>query len=158
MGGDHCRRPKPILTLTAHAQMEEVERCEACGCTAFLSKPIRKGTLLAALAKHLPHIVLNQDDSGVPPEVQELVPGYLKQKHMDLDRLWAAINAEDYGAISRLGHQLKASGTSYGFDAFSEIGRAIEGAGRGHDLEETRRQVNLLAASVSEALTVGSSV
>jgi PAS domain S-box-containing protein len=154
---DHSREPTPILALTAHAQMEEVKRCEACGCTAFLSKPIRKATLLAALARHLPHIVLTPDHSGVPPEVQELVPGYLRRKRMDLDRLWTAIDAGDYGTISRLGHQLKASGTSYGFDAFSEIGSAIERAGRGHDLAETRRQVDLLAGSVSDALAVGSS-
>jgi PAS domain S-box-containing protein len=51
---DHDRSPIPILALTAHAQIEEVMRCQAAGCTAFLSKPIRKGTLLAALAKHLP--------------------------------------------------------------------------------------------------------
>lgn len=152
---DHSRRPTPILALTAHAQTEEAKRCEASGCTAFLSKPIRKAALLAALAKHLPHIVLAPEHSDVPPEVQELVPGYLEQKWVDLDRLSTAIEAADYGTISRLGHQLKGSGTSYGFEAFSEIGSAIERAGRGHDLEETRRQVDLLAASVSEAFTVG---
>jgi PAS domain S-box-containing protein len=52
---DQSRRPTPILALTAHAQTDEVKRCEASGCTAFLSKPIRKATLLAALSKHLTH-------------------------------------------------------------------------------------------------------
>ena len=39
---DHNRTPTPIPALTAHAFPEEVKRCKACGCTAFLGKPIRK--------------------------------------------------------------------------------------------------------------------
>jgi HPt (histidine-containing phosphotransfer) domain-containing protein len=86
--------------------------------------------------------------------VQELVPGYLKQKDVDLERLRMAIEESDYPSISRLGHQLKGSGTSYGFDEFSKIGSALEHAAKTHDLEETRRQVELLAGAVSEALAV----
>ena len=122
------RRPTPILALTAHAQTQAIKRCEECGCTAFLSKPIRKATLLAALAKHLHPTSLHENQSDIPPEVQELVPGYLKQKLVDLERLRTAVQAADYPAISRLGHQLKASGSSYGFDAFSEAGSALERA------------------------------
>jgi len=151
---DHDRRPTPILALTAHAQTEEVKRCEACGCTAFLSKPIRKATLLAALAKHLGRSSHTLDQTGLPPEVQELVPGYLKQKNVDLERLRMAIEGSDYPAISRLGHQLKGSGTSHGFDEFSKIGSALEHAAKTHDLEETRRQTGLLAEAVSEAVAV----
>ena len=151
---DHNRRPTPILALTAHAQKEEVKRCEACGCTAFLSKPIRKATLLAALARHLGRTTPAPDQSDVPPEVQELVPGYLKQRDLDLEKLRMAIEESDYPAISTLGHQLKGSGTSYGFDEFSEIGSALERAAKTHDLEETRRQVELLAGAVSEAVAV----
>jgi PAS domain S-box-containing protein len=151
---DHNRRPTPILALTAHAQPGEVKRCEACGCTAFLSKPIRKPTLLAALARHLGRTTPALDQTDVPPEVQELVPGYLKLRNLDLEKLRMAIEESDYPAISTLGHQLKGSGTSYGFDEFSEIGSALECAAKTHDLEETRRQVELLAGAVSEAMAV----
>jgi HPt (histidine-containing phosphotransfer) domain-containing protein len=65
-----------------------------------------------------------------------------------------AIEESDYPAMSTLGHQLKGSGTSYGFDEFSEIGSALERAAKTHDLEETRRQVELLAGAVSEAVAV----
>jgi DNA-binding response OmpR family regulator len=151
---DHSRKPTPILALTAHAQAEEVKRCEACGCTAFLSKPIRKKTLLAALAKHLLQTTPIQDQSDLPREVQELVPAYLTRKRLDLDRLRTAIGAADFATISTLGHQLKGSGTTYGFEEFSEIGRAIERAAKSRDLEEARRQTELLAKSVAEASPV----
>jgi HPt (histidine-containing phosphotransfer) domain-containing protein len=110
--------------------------------------------LLAAVARHLGRTKPAADQTDVPPEVQELVPGYLKQRDLDLERLRMAIEESDYPAISRLGHQLKGSGTSYGFDEFSEIGSALEHAAKTHDLEETSRQVELLAAAVSGAVAV----
>jgi PAS domain S-box-containing protein len=146
---DRSRRPTPVLALTAHAQAEEVQRCESSGCTAFLSKPIRKATLLAALAKHLPHTRVSANESDLPPEVQELVPGYLEQRRVDLSTLWAAIDAADYSTMSMLGHQLKGSGSSYGFDEFSTIGSALEQAAEAHDAWETYRQAALLAGSLS---------
>jgi len=41
----------PILALTASALDEAVERAQAAGCTAHVSKPVRKSTLLSAIAK-----------------------------------------------------------------------------------------------------------
>jgi PAS domain S-box-containing protein len=150
------RKPIPILALTAHAQIEEVKRCQASGCTDFLSKPIRKATLLAALAQHLGKDEPRPHESDVPIEVLALVPGYLKQKRGDLDRLRTAIDATDYALLSRFGHQLKASGSSYGFDEFSEIGKALEDAANVGDLAESTRQVHLLTRAVSDALALSS--
>ena len=152
---DHARRPTPILALTAHALPEEVQRCEASGCTAFLSKPIRKATLLAALVKHLPSDSASENEADVPPEVEELVPEYLKQRSEDLDKLSTAIGAADYGTISRLAHQLKGSGASYGFHELSEIGKALERAAKTLNLEESRRQTKLLSVCLAGALAVG---
>jgi HPt (histidine-containing phosphotransfer) domain-containing protein len=47
---------------------------------------------------------------------------------MDLNRLWTAIAAADYTTLSRLSHQMKGSGSSFGFDEVSEIGSALEHA------------------------------
>jgi CheY-like chemotaxis protein/HPt (histidine-containing phosphotransfer) domain-containing protein len=146
------RAPTPILALTAHAQKEEVARCKGCGCTAFLSKPLRRATLLAALAKHAPQAIPEPEGSEVPPEVEALRPDYLQRRRLELDRLWTAIESADYATISRLGHQLRASGASYGFEEFSQIGGALERAAIKRNLAETRRQAELLAGSVSSNL------
>ncbi len=43
----------PVVALTAHAIKEDMDRSIAAGCTAHLTKPIKKDTLLSALAEHL---------------------------------------------------------------------------------------------------------
>jgi two-component system sensor histidine kinase/response regulator len=47
----------PIIALTAHARQEDVENSRRAGCTAHLTKPITKPTLLSALAEHTKHEV-----------------------------------------------------------------------------------------------------
>jgi CheY-like chemotaxis protein len=44
----------PIIALTAHAMVEEVERCAALGMNDHVTKPINPEKLYSALAKHLP--------------------------------------------------------------------------------------------------------
>jgi signal transduction histidine kinase len=68
----------PILALTAHALEDEEERCRLSGFTAFLSKPIKKATLLTALAKHCVETDCPTEDFDLPPEVSgsgSAIPG-----------------------------------------------------------------------------------
>ncbi|MFY7907680.1 MAG: response regulator, partial [Burkholderiaceae bacterium] len=44
----------PIIALTAHAMLEEVERCAALGMNDHVTKPINPEKLYGALARHLP--------------------------------------------------------------------------------------------------------
>ena len=51
------RPPTPIIALTAHARQEDAENSRVAGCTAHLTKPIKKATLLSALLEHAKHEV-----------------------------------------------------------------------------------------------------
>ena len=49
---EHGKAPTPIIALTAHAIKEDVEKSLAAGCTAHLTKPIKKTTLLQAIGEY----------------------------------------------------------------------------------------------------------
>ena len=46
------RETTPIIALTANAFKEDVEKSQAAGCTAHLTKPIKKQTLMEAILAH----------------------------------------------------------------------------------------------------------
>ena len=45
--------PTPIIALTANALKEDEQRSLDAGCTAHLTKPIRKGIFMAALEQFM---------------------------------------------------------------------------------------------------------
>ena len=50
---EHNRLPTPIIALTANALHEEANRSLAAGCTAHLTKPIKKVILMEAITQHI---------------------------------------------------------------------------------------------------------
>ncbi|MDH5639912.1 MAG: response regulator [Nitrospira sp.] len=49
---EHRHAPMPIVALTANAFKDELDKSLAAGCIAHLTKPIKKKTLLAAIAQY----------------------------------------------------------------------------------------------------------
>ncbi len=47
------RAPTPVIALTAHAIREEMDKSMAAGCTAHLTKPIKKSVLIETLSGYL---------------------------------------------------------------------------------------------------------
>ena len=122
--------PTPILALTAHAFQEAVNRSLEAGFTAHLVKPIRRSTLLEAIAKHArtPRIDPRPTKIRVTVDasLEDLIPNFLDKRRKDLPKLTEALRTGDFETIRRLGHNLKGTGAGYGFPALSEIGTAIE--------------------------------
>lgn len=46
------RDPAPVIALTANALKEDLAKSLAAGCVAHLTKPIKKQTLIAAIAQY----------------------------------------------------------------------------------------------------------
>ena len=64
----------------------------------------------------------------IDPDLWALIPGYLANRQHDLARLPSLLEAADWLALAFIGHGMKGSGGSYGFDAISEYGARIERA------------------------------
>jgi CheY-like chemotaxis protein len=124
--------PVPILALTAHALPEEVRKSFDAGCTAHLTKPIRKAALLAAIEEHTMGLV------RVISSLAELVPGFLEGRRRDIDAIAAALERSDYDDVRIMGHNMKGSGAGYGFNRITEIGASLEQAAGRRAPEEIR--------------------
>jgi two-component system sensor histidine kinase/response regulator len=145
------QKATPILALTAHALKDEEARCKASGCTAFLSKPIRKAKLLAALAEYCADTDCPEENSDLPPEVLALIPQYLEGRIQDLQRLSVALAGRDYETIGVIGHKMKGTGASFGFPELTVAGALIESAAKNRDDDGIR----LSLADIQKAIGSG---
>jgi HPt (histidine-containing phosphotransfer) domain-containing protein len=86
----------------------------------------------------------------VPEDLpRELVAQYLASCRGDLARLQTALAASDYDRARRLGHQMKGTGSPYGFPGVTLIGSAIEQAATAGSAIELASQIQLLDAYLS---------
>jgi HPt (histidine-containing phosphotransfer) domain-containing protein len=82
----------------------------------------------------------------IEADLSDLVPAFLAHKRDDARSMMAAIDSGDYATLSQLGHKMKGEGGSYGFDAITLMGAAIEQAALVKDAAAARRWAAELTA------------
>jgi signal transduction histidine kinase/DNA-binding response OmpR family regulator len=145
----HALPPTPVVALTAYARDEDVEKSREAGCTGHLAKPLRRALLIETVtalgrmrnaptgeeaARPDPPILVRVDR-----ELQAAVPAFLDNRRHDLRALREALERGDFEAVRRVGHRMRGSGASYGFDDLTRIGESLEEAGRASSFGEARR-------------------
>jgi HPt (histidine-containing phosphotransfer) domain-containing protein len=78
-----------------------------------------------------------------------LMPAFLERRFKDLALIDEELGRNSFRPIERVGHNLKGIGRSYGFDAISVMGAAIERAAKQQDAAEIRRQAAELVRYLS---------
>lgn len=131
------------------------------GCDSHVTKPVKRSTLLEAIrdavqpaSQAAPSSAADAAGNGaggaatgaeqpivvhIDQDLSDLVPGFLARKGEDARALLAAVERGDADAVARLGHKMKGEGGSYGLDAITDIGRALEQAGKDGDFDAARR-------------------
>ena len=132
----------PVLALTADAFKDAVEKSLAAGFTAHLAKPIRKSTLFEAIARHA------RVRADVPPaakiaivvdeELSAIAPKFLNNVRRNSQLIVGALARVDFDTIRSLGHNMKGTGTSFGFPQISAIGDELERAAKQRDADSVR--------------------
>lgn len=149
------RTPVPILALTANALQAEVQRSLAAGCTAHLTKPIRKTRLLEVIQLYLQTSAAAGQPATESPaapvvleisgEFETLMPDFLAHRRQDVLRMRDALARQEFDLIRQIGHGIKGAGGSYGLDDISAYGRLLEEAAvekNGTNLYETIEALN----------------
>ncbi|HMZ19381.1 MAG TPA: Hpt domain-containing protein, partial [Blastocatellia bacterium] len=62
----------------------------------------------------------------VEEDILDLIPDFLAERQLDVQRIQDGLVAADYTLIQRLGHNMKGSGAAYGFEPLTLLGKAIE--------------------------------
>lgn len=89
----------------------------------------------------------------IDSEVQSIVPAFLDNRRRDCLTICSLLEGEAFREISALGHRMKGSGGSYGFDDISRIGEVIEKAAHATD-KKTISNAILQLSSYLERVTV----
>jgi len=149
----------PVVALTAHAFADLADKSREAGFTAHLTKPIRKATLLEALASYAGGSQSASEPVAASPApeptdellvrvdrgMEDVVPAYLDKRRKDVETYRLALADGDFETLRMLGHKMKGTGTGYGFPVLTEIGGAIEEAALRKDPGSIDASVDRLA-------------
>lgn len=80
----------------------------------------------------------------VDSDLEDLIPGFLENRKLDVEKLRAELETNDFINLQSIGHSIKGVGGGYGFDLMSELGAAIESAAKEQNADQVREKIEQL--------------
>ncbi len=126
----------PIYALTASTDKQDIQRALDVGCDGHLNKPIQLEQLYHALASHLSEqtYATNSEPNASEPdeEMQTLITIFVKGLPIYIAQLQQAESQAELSTLEGLAHQLKGSGTSFGFPEITQQAKQLEAQLKSH--------------------------
>jgi HPt (histidine-containing phosphotransfer) domain-containing protein len=80
----------------------------------------------------------------VPEYAVQLIPNFLENREKDINTIDESLEKGDFETIERLGHSMKGSGSIYGFDGITELGKLIEMSAKEKNSEGIKSNISEL--------------
>ncbi len=139
----------PIVALTAHALVDERQRCLAAGMNALVTKPFKAFELFAAAegwgARTAPPPVdlaafrREMAEAGAAEAVEGIVESFLAAAAVRTNSMALAVEGEDLAEIARLAHAFKSSAAQLGAHRLAETLKDIEAAAKDWKIDQARK-------------------
>ena len=161
----------PIIAMTAHAVKEYVDKCFASGMNDFVTKPLRRATLVAMIAKWTPARQSGgriggprqpspAADAGVPmdfdraleefdgdrPFLEGLLGMFLGNVRRQLAVIRHALDSGDAETVQREAHTIKGGSANLTANELSKVAHALEKVGESGVLDSGHDVLERLAA------------
>ena len=88
----------------------------------------------------------------VDEDLADLVPQYLENRKKDIQKIRAALDAQDFQVVRVVGHSMAGSGGGYGFPGITRIGRNIEKYAMERDADAARASARELELYLSRVV------
>ena len=148
----------PVIAMTAHAMIEEQQRCKAAGMNAHVAKPVKPEILFQTLAAYftpnedamrprakaasqvaaLPETIIGVDAKtgleycGTPEIYHKTLQGFLKHYTGFPDKLIQLLQDEQWDELLTATHAFKGLAATIGAQELSEVGKRLEFASEEH--------------------------
>ena len=156
---EHRTTQSVIIMVSENDKAEDMEKCFDVGCDGYLIKPIKIGDLKeifkllsgdeskpepamveseSAVLEPEPVTPVNSEEKEevengivvkVDKDLEGIVPEYLNNIRENFKKIPNALKQKNFELIYQIGHNMKGTGSSYGFVNISEIGKKLEKAG-----------------------------
>ncbi len=131
---DQTKRGIPIYAVTAHAGLADAQKCREAGFTDRIVKPVVRSDIYSSLSKVFKLTTGGlefEKDQAIPEKyLEKLMPTFIKTRKDDMEKLGLALVQQDFEAIAKLGHKMKGSTASYGFQDAFKLSEELERAAK----------------------------